>query len=722
MDTTEDSNFLNDEYINKHSDGDIDQHSDGDMNQHSIGDMFPHNEGEFENHILSPSNSGLTPQDINNDGARLKRTQSFPDDLSHILKPKSNSDPTSRCETPLLDFISDNSITEIEPNTYIQNKKSATIPRSKTNTQLSSQQETKQNDIPSISSIANISTWWKKYVNEKRETKRKKLEQAEEVRMRYKLQYHFMTPFQKYKLGRRPWKLAVQILKIFIVTTQVMLFGTDRFAAVAFVKHTNKAFAFMLIDGYDTSDSFSYYSRGELVNAIKHANYKYLNVRSLAIGRYWYPVDNQSMPLPMQFCEESYVSTRKNASSGEIDYYADTITVCEPLNNKTNFNDIMEIKTYFDRIISLQLKFNLNAIYLNGLKMRHRPECFSFNNSIYIDNSKHDGRLRVSLKASHDVMPKCPHEYKINSKAIAIKDVLIAFDCLVITICALSFALCMRSLIKSIMLAKAAQRYFMEYKHEILTKWDLFELINKWFGVIIFSDLLSIIGSIYKIRVDERDIRYYNICSVLLGLGVVAVWIGLLRFFTYMEKYNILLITLRSAAPNLLRFMCCAMFMFFGFTFCGWIVLGPYHKKFVGFLTTAECLFSLLNGDDMYPTFATMSKRNASIWVFSKVYIYVFVSLFIYVVLSTFISIVGDTYERLKDYGRMPPTRIEIFMTGVKMPTPIKSYKKVCNRCLRESGSAQYPGFQLDQSSRDRMTRMTSISSSQLSIVSASLE
>ena len=43
--------------------------------------------------------------------------------------------------------------------------------------------------------------------------------------------------------------------------------------------------------------------------------------------------------------------------------------------------------------------------------------------------------------------------------------------------------------------------------------------------------------------------------------------------------FQILLITIRSAAPNLARFMFCAMFIFFGFTFCGWIVLGPYHKK-----------------------------------------------------------------------------------------------------------------------------------------------
>lgn len=78
------------------------------------------------------------------------------------------------------------------------------------------------NRLKKMTSIASIANWWKGYVDDKR-SKRKKIELTEERRMRYKLQYHFMSPFDKYKLGRKPWKLAIQILKIFIVTTQVSI-------------------------------------------------------------------------------------------------------------------------------------------------------------------------------------------------------------------------------------------------------------------------------------------------------------------------------------------------------------------------------------------------------------------------------------------------------------------------------------------------------------------
>lgn len=40
--------------------------------------------------------------------------------------------------------------------------------------------------------------------------------------LKAKLKYHYMNPWQKWKVkGRKPWKLVIQILKIIIVTVQV---------------------------------------------------------------------------------------------------------------------------------------------------------------------------------------------------------------------------------------------------------------------------------------------------------------------------------------------------------------------------------------------------------------------------------------------------------------------------------------------------------------------
>lgn len=62
----------------------------------------------------------------------------------------------------------------------------------------------------------------------------------------------------------------------------------------------------------------------------------------------------------------------------------------------------------------------------------------------------------------------------------------------------------------------------------------------------------------------------------------------------------------------------------------------------------AECLFSLVNGDDMFPTFAEFQQKNTVVWLFSRVYLYSFISLFIYMVLSLFIALITDAYESIK--------------------------------------------------------------------------
>jgi hypothetical protein len=43
-------------------------------------------------------------------------------------------------------------------------------------------------------------------------------------KMRVRLKWHYMNAYEKYKAGgRKPWKLLIQIIKIFLVTAQVCI-------------------------------------------------------------------------------------------------------------------------------------------------------------------------------------------------------------------------------------------------------------------------------------------------------------------------------------------------------------------------------------------------------------------------------------------------------------------------------------------------------------------
>lgn len=155
-----------------------------------------------------------------------------------------------------------------------------------------------------------------------------------------------------------------------------------------------------------------------------------------------------------------------------------------------------------------------------------------------------------------------------------------------------------------------------------------------------------------------QNFASYDVCSILLGTSTLLVWVGVIRYLTFFQKYNvsdarevtweprgqfpglrmavparpcsccvspgspsrsagdlggvtrgalttvgsppastlggrlgggvnpdwfflhqILIVTLRVALPNVIRFCCCVAVIYLGYCFCGWIVLGPYHVK-----------------------------------------------------------------------------------------------------------------------------------------------
>lgn len=84
--------------------------------------------------------------------------------------------------------------------------------------------------------------------------------------------------------------------------------------------------------------------------------------------------------------------------------------------------------------------------------------------------------------------------------------------------------------------------------------------------------------------------------------------------------------------------------------FCGGrhpeVALVP--PQFRSLSMVSECLFSLINGDDMFVTFSGLQESSTLVWLFSQVYLYTFISLFIYMVLSLFIALITGAYETIK--------------------------------------------------------------------------
>ncbi len=112
---------------------------------------------------------------------------------------------------------------------------------------------------------------------------------------------------------------------------------------------------------------------------------------------------------------------------------------------------------------------------------------------------------------------------------------------------------------------------------------------------------------------------------------------------------KLLLRTIKRSIPGLLRFCACALVLYFAFVLSAWVIMGPFHMKFRSFTSTLECLYSLINGDDMYVTFSIIDRdKGVGIFLFSRIFLYAFITLFIYVVLNIFVTIIFEAYEEVK--------------------------------------------------------------------------
>ena len=259
---------------------------------------------------------------------------------------------------------------------------------------------------------------------------------------------------------------------------------------------------------------------------------------------------------------------------------------------------------------------------------------------------------------------------------------------LVCIVCLNSFILCCRALIRAQILAHDVSN-FLDEKFKIkLRRLEKLQFLNLWYVIICINDILIIIGTILKEVIESKrtNTDLWDFCSTFLGIGNLLVWVGMLRYLGFFQKYNTIILTIKQAMPNIIRFTICVLIIYMGFVFCGWVVLGPYHYKFYTLSSTSECLFSLINGDDMFATFNMISSSRGMIWGFSRIYLYLFVIIFIYVVLSLFIAIIMDSYELVKEHYKsgFPKSRLDDFYQCVEYDIYSKTF------CGEDSPSLMY--------------------------------
>ncbi|XP_041862988.1 mucolipin-3 isoform X2 [Melanotaenia boesemani] len=419
---------------------------------------------------------------------------------------------------------------------------------------------------------------------------------------------------------------------------------------VTFKEESLMAFNHLFLKDYVDGgmDTYAVYRQADVYDHIDYIITQYGLLHNNTVGNHAYE-KNGSGYTALSICQEFY---RNGAiypgnETFEIDAHVDADCIeVYPMYSLTSRDLLQNFEVHFKRLICIKITFVIKAINLQTVRHRELPDCYDFNVIITFNNQAHSGRIKVELESDVEIN-EC-RDWKVTGASAKQIYLTVLFDCLIVITCITSFTLCVRSVIKGILLMLEYTKHCSKHCGKDTPWSDKLEFVNGWYILIIVSDTLTIIGSILKIEIQTKILTSYNVCSIFLGTGTMFVWIGVIRYMGYFRKYNILILTLRAAFPNVIRFICCAGIIYLSYCLCGWIVLGPYHEKFRTLNTVSECLFSLINGDDMFPTFKNMKQKSSLVWIFSRVYLYTFVSLFIYMILSLFITIITDTYDTIK--------------------------------------------------------------------------
>lgn len=507
--------------------------------------------------------------------------------------------------------------------------------------------------------------------------------------LRRKLKYFFMSPCQKYSTrGRIPWKMMLQILKIVIITVQLVSFGLSNEMMVTFKEENLIAFKHFFLKNYkDSNKHYALYTKHEVHDHILYTIRRYLQLQNLTIG-------NQALEMidglatPLSLCQQLYRHARVVPSNEtfEIDPHVETECVSVyPLSPITtdSLENSLNLTLDFQRLLAVNIYLKIKAINIQTVRHQELPDCYDFSINIMFDNRAHSGQIKISLSSGVQINVCKDWNISGSNSHFAL---IVVFDCLIICFCLLSLILCTRSVHTGFLL-QTEYRRFMSSQHSKSVSWsERLEFINGWYILIIISDALTIAGSILKICIQSKELTSYDVCSILLGTATMLVWIGVMRYLSFFQKYYILILTLKAALPNVIRFSICAVMIYLSYCFCGWIVLGPHHENFRTFSRVAGCLFSMINGDEIYSTFTKLREYSTLVWLFSRLYVYSFIPVFTYMVLSVFIALITDTYETIRHYQKhgAPLSELQAFIADCRDP---RNYDKNTTNEDEESSS-----------------------------------
>lgn len=400
--------------------------------------------------------------------------------------------------------------------------------------------------------------------------------------LRCSLDYFFMDPIKKWRhKGTRPWKLLVQILKIILFTSQLVIFGQDMARFINYKEEMQVTLKQMLLRDWDPSaDAIPYpgpyvpyavYNRQDFFNSINYAIKSYSNVTNSGVGQYGYPSNQSSVVPPIRICVTNYEQAEFDPSQFKYNFSMQTIVNCQIVENfadagserwlQFDFRNHINMTINFTSLVSSTIELPLRTLIMEDATSGYiEIVCFDLDLVILYDNRHRIGQIVIGLTSSPKRVSCQGQLTESSANDFASRRVL---NGLVMLFCLTSFLLCFRSLWRSYKLMKNTELVLRSHG-KILDYSDQLEFVDFWLVIIIVNDILvgyaTVIMTFYDGRLLETD--NYTLCSLLLGMGNFLSWSGLLRYLSFFRQYNLLIVTLRKSFVHVTRFMLCTTIIY----------------------------------------------------------------------------------------------------------------------------------------------------------------
>ncbi|KAG8197595.1 hypothetical protein JTE90_021325 [Oedothorax gibbosus] len=402
--------------------------------------------------------------------------------------------------------------------------------------------------------------------------------QQESRRMHALLTGFFMNPIEKWRIRRLfPWKLCLQICILVLGAFQMYSFGEQRSHHLRRNAETSTTLSKMFLKDWAPEEAANpYVDRQHAVytapDFFAHVDFtmnQFIRLHSITTGPYGYDSRNGRISLPT-ICLRAhdghvYPETSIIEINGPPRETCLDIAVPDANEAFSIVDFLQKSNMTLDFGIFIAAETNMRLRSVSTMSTDIVPECHLLNVTTTYDNSDHNGLLAIAMRiASTRIDCQIKRKF-IDNPDDRLDDSLgkKLMDVSLLVLCVFSVSLCARSFFRGWRLGCEAARYFKLYHGQRMSMGERVDFVDLWYVAIVGGAVLAAAGSLLQSRPLEEE-GDFAACSVLLGVGYLLVLMGTLRYLKLFPTYNLLLLTLKKATPNVLRFLFAVLLLFAG--------------------------------------------------------------------------------------------------------------------------------------------------------------